>query len=655
MRKVLKHTQEAQEGTSPFELEMKIEAEPTAQPAESQPPTDAMSEKVDVAKTLFHNGNIQECANACEVILQESPNHAETINLLGIVSHQLGKHQAALNLLKQAHDLDPDNPIIHYNRALILRSQGHLKDALGAFQQTIKYAPKFAAAYLQTGSLLREMHRPHDAVTFLKLALILQPSNEQTIYSLGNTYNILAQYDEAIICFQTLIKKHPKNTHLYINLGVAYQRQNEIEKAVQCYQAAISLDPSMAEAYSNLGVAYRHIGKYEDAISCYQRAIDLGIEVPSVFCNYGHALQELLRYDEAMAYFEKALALDKNFAETYESIALNHQARNNLKKTKEFFTQALKLHPEAHTIRYNYAKALLLDSDYINGFKQFEARWQKPKYQALQPKVERWSGDNLKGKTLLIHTEKHTEDTIQFLRYIPLIEKGNGKIILQCHDAVIPLCQQFTGIDQVIADIQTVTDIDYFTGIASLPYLFKTTIDSVPHKMPYIHNSETHQKAWAKHIRNSKVNTRIGIVWNANAPPGKDRGCSCELNHFLELSKIKKTKFYSLQIGRATEDLANNKKIKDLNEHITDLTHLASAIERLDLIITVDCATAHLAGALNKPTWVLLPFSCTWPWGLKSDKTPWYPSLRLYRQQEPGNWEDVFVQVTESLNKLTDK
>jgi Tfp pilus assembly protein PilF len=470
----------------------------------------------------------------------------------------------------------------------------------------------------QAGNLLQ-------AELIYKEILRKQPNNYYIYSSLGFINKEKGQFDEAIIYYQKAIQLNRNLGDAHYNLGVIFQEQKRLDEAINCYQEALQLDPSLF-AYLNLGSVFQMQERLDEAINCYQEALQLDPQYFKAYNNLGLAFEEKMLIDESISAFRKALELNMNF-------------------------------PEAHA---NLAGVLLLKGNYEEGWRELEWRKKLKNYRRRDFHQPFWNGSDISGKTILIYNEAEAKgfgDTIQFIRYIPLIARNGAKVVAECQKELLPLLKDVEGVYEMIMEGDDLPDFDVHCQFLSLPFIFHTTLENIPANIPYIQVSPLLVQNWRDKIQGDRSKFKIGLVWTGDPKHQRFKTRSCPLELFVRLQKNEKIKFYSLQKGTAAHQAKNppgNMKLTDLTEDICDFSDTAAFIENLDLVISIDSAVAHLAGALGKPVWTLLPFlTPDGRWLLKREDSPWYPTMRLFRQPAPGDWESVISKVRDELMKLS--
>jgi thioredoxin-like negative regulator of GroEL len=402
--------------------------------------------------------------------------------------------------------------------------------------------------------------------------------------------------------YRQILKQQPNNVQALHRLGVIASQVGKHEKAIPFYQKVLALVPNFAEAHFNLASALHNQDKIEEAIAHYQQGLTLNPNYPEVHLNLGAALKSQGRLEEAIAHYQQALTLNPNY-------------------------------PKAH---YNLAEALLQHGDLSQGFTEYEWRWQLPHCPPRRFLQPLWDGSNLQGRRILLHAEQGLGDTIQFIRYAPLVAQQGGYVIVECQTPLLRLLATVPGINQLVAQGAALPQFDVHLPLLSLPHLLGTTLETIPAQIPYLSPPESHD---FRLEAPQGTRLKVGIVWAGSPENPNNRHRSLDLDYFLKLLDVPGVAFYSLQKEPGAADLARlgdqQGRVQDLSDRVHDFADTAAAVAQLDLVITVDTSVAHLVGALGKPAWVLLAYDPDWRWLLGREDSPWYPSLRLFRQEYP--------------------
>ncbi|MGB0682723.1 MAG: tetratricopeptide repeat protein [Magnetovibrionaceae bacterium] len=433
-------------------------------------------------------------------------------------------------------------------------------------------------------------------------------------------------------------------------LAATHHRAGRLADAVRGYARALALNPRFPDIYNNLGVALRAQGKFDAAVACYRRALTMRPDNAGAYSNMGNALREMGRFGLALQCHEKAVSLRPNWAEGIYNLGLVHRDRAETDKALAAFDRAIKINPDYVDAHWDRSLCLLQKGDFTLGFAEYDWRWKLPSNPPRRFAQPRWNGEPLKGKALLVHQEQGFGDVIQFLRFAPEIKKLGARVIFEVQPELMRLAGTVDGIDAVVVRDGPLPAFDYWLPMLSLPALLGTTIETIPTKIPYVSAPDVH----GLRLPERDGFQRVGISWAGKATHQNDRNRSASLSDFLELCGLMGCQFFSLQKGPPAQQLIESgceALIDDLGPQFEDFADTAAAMMQLDLIITVDTAVAHLAGALGRDVWVVVPYATDWRWLRERTDNPWYPSLRLFRQERHGDWRSVFLEVRKALQE----
>ena len=456
------------------------------------------------------------------------------------------------------------------------------------------------------------------------------------------------------------------------HLGVLAFQVGRSDIALAHFIEVLRLKPDYAEGYNSLGIAQREQGKLEEAIANWQTSLRLQPIQAEAHNNLGLALKELGRLEESAANLERALAIDPSFFEAHNNLGNTLKEQGKLHESAACYLRTLRLKPDHADAHKNLGILYLLMGNFAQGWAEFEWRWRCHDFSLPKLPQPLWDGSPLHGRTIFLHTEQGLGDTIQFVRYAKLIKQAGGSAILVCPANLVRLLTRCDGLDRVLPG-EPLPRFDVHAPLLNLPRLLGTnSVETIPADVPYIHAEPELVERWRVRIgepspvRGRLVPAirpltglgsperafRIGISWQGNPANTRDRWRSVALERFAPLAAILGVKLISLQVGPGSEQLRQAPDLAiDIGSELTDLADTAAVLKNLDLVITVDTALAHLAGALGVPVWVALPFAPDWRWLLNREDSPWYPSMRLFRQPRLRDWEDVFARIASALRQ----
>jgi len=472
-------------------------------------------------------------------------------------------------------------------------------------------------------------------------------------FHLGNLLRDRKRLAEAIAAYRRALEIKSDFFEAHNNLGIALRDFGQFEQAIAAHHSAIALEPENPRAWNNLGVAFSAIEEPAEAILAYRRAIDLHPQYSHAFHNLGKALAVSDRFDEAIASFRRAVELKPDFAAAQGDLsnALKHEGR--LEEALEAARHAVELKPDSAEAHCRFGLMLLRTGELEHGWAEYEWRYRiSVPWSFPHP---RWAGDDLHGRTLLLHADQGLGDSVQFIRYAPLIAARGGRIILRCQRQLARLLKYFPGVQQTLSEDDPLPVFDVHCPLINLPVAFKTSLQTIPSTGPYLRANPTLVRAWGSHVDPTHKRLKVGLVWAGHPSHSNDRYRSADLSTFAPLGDCGEIAFYSLQVGPSAVEVGSpppGLNLIDLTAEISDFADTAALIEHLDLVIAVDTSTAHVAAAMGKPVWVVLPFVAEWRWLIDRPDTPWYPTMRLFRQPKLNDWEGAIAQLIDPLRRL---
>jgi tetratricopeptide (TPR) repeat protein len=535
---------------------------------------------------------------------------------------------------------------------------GNVRQAESLCEEVLKIDPQNTGALFLSGLICQASNAFDQAISFYKKALQLNASLVSAYFNLGSISQEKGRPDEAVAYYQKALELDPTLADAWNAMGIIFQEKGQSEEAITHYRKAISLDPDLADAYYNLGKVFWETGQSDGAITYYQKALRLNPNSAEVYNNLGFCLQEKGDYDKAVTYFQRAIGLNPNFAEAYYNLALHYHDRNLPDEAVGYYRKAIERSPDFVNAHWNMACALLLAGNFDQGWREYEWRWKLKDHCGYTFSSAAWDGPDISGRTILLHAEQGFGDAIQFIRYAPLVAKRGARVVVQCPKELASLLGNVEDVEQVVANGGQLPDFDLQCPLLSLPRVFGTTLETIPVEIPYITADVPFLQKWRDRLHGDGPGFKVGLVWAGRIKAKRERGRSCSLDLFSPLARFDEITFYSLQKGEGAEQAKTppkDMKLIDYTEEIRDFSDTAAIIEHLNLVISIDTAVSHLAGALGKPVWTLLPFVPDWRWMLDRDDSPWYPTMRLFRQPLPGDWEAVIHAIAGELGRFIHK
>ncbi|MHC4624753.1 MAG: tetratricopeptide repeat protein, partial [Planctomycetota bacterium] len=504
--------------------------------------------------------------------------------------------------------------------------------------------------------------RLEQAEQLYRLVLQYHPGHPVVLHSLAMIAYQAGRYEAALELLREAVADSPQVPQFHNTRGLVLEALGKFNQATQAYERAVSLKPDYAEAYHNMGIAMLAQGQYVEAVKKCRKAISLTSGYAQVYNTMGFCLERQGRCAEAVQSYKRAVQLAPDFAEAHNHLGVVFSAMDRHEEAIEHYRRAVQTDPEYAEAHWNLSLALLLTGRLAAGWKEYEWRCNPGLGMTTYPHCydePQWDGSSFAGNRLLVHYEQGLGDTIQFVRYLPAVKARGGTVILEVRKPLIDLLRRFPGVDELVEaslDMKPAMEFDLHVSLMDLPGLLGTTLDNVPAGVPYLYADSAKAGYWREKL--SGPDFKVGIVWSGSSMYERNHVRSCRLEYFASLAAVEGIKLYGLQKdGPASqlEELAAQIPVTNLAEHLHDFSDTAAVIENLDLIVSVDTSVPHLAGAMGKPVWVLICSTPAWQWMLDRQDSPWYPTMRLFRQKESGDWQGVFRDVVEQLKILLAK
>lgn len=609
------------------------------------------SELLASARQWQQSGELARAEDAYRQLLELDPGNAELWYLLGAVCQPQAKPTEALAAYQRAVTLKPQFAQAHNSLGIGLAQQGRSREAGECFAQAVRAQPDFAHAHNNLGNAHKEQGRRDEALASYQQAVRLKPDFAEAYNNLGNLERELGQLDNAVANCRQALRLKPDLADAHNNLGAAYSAQRRWEDAASCYRQAIALRPSHVEAHNNLGSALRELGRIDEALASLRQALQLKPDFAEAHGGLAMALTQQGDLEGALASCQQALRLRPDLATAYLSMGFILSELGRRSEALECCQRALDLQPDMPDARKNRSLIWLLEGKLSEGWAEYEWRWKCPELPERPFVQPLWDGSTLSGKTILMHAEQGLGDTLQFIRYAPLVHQRGGRVIVVCQRPLISLLRRCQGVAQVVAQGDPLPAFDTHAPLLSLPRIFRTTLENIPADVPYLEADPRLVDEWRAEMATTK-DLKVGIAWQGSRTHRRDRGRSMPLSCFAPLADLPGVKLYSLQKDFGREQITQvsfGQRLVDLSPRLASFDDTAAAMMNLDLVICCDTSVAHLAGALGKPVWVATGTVPDWRWLLERDDSPWYPTMRLFRQSCRGNWQDVFERITETL------
>jgi tetratricopeptide (TPR) repeat protein len=541
------------------------------------------------------------------------PQQAAATMQEAIALHRQGRLAEADKLYARILKVYPNQFDALHLSGLARLQGGKAGEAHRLIAAALKIAPQAPDAHANMGLVLGALKRPAEALASFERALALQPDHLEALGNRGNVLLDLGRAQEALVCFDQLLAREPRHLPARVNRGNALSALGRLDEAMAEYDAALALSPGDVKALSNRASALHRLGRYEDALGGFERALSLAPHDADACVGRGQALQALGRHADALASYRQATALQKD-------------------------------HVAAH---FNAALALLTLGDYPAGFAEYEWRWKRPGLAHRNFGKPLWLGEYPLGrKTILLHAEQGLGDTIMFARYAPLLARAGARVVLEVQRELGGLLAGLDGVT-VVARGEPLPAFDVHCPLGSLPLALKTTLESVPAEVPYLRGEPERVAAWRARME-ALPGKRVALAWAGNPSHVNDRNRSVPLARLAPLLATPGVTFIGVQrdIPERDRDVRTAPEtLSQFGSEFSDFSDSSALISSCDLVVSVDTAVAHLAAAMGRPTWILLPFWPDWRWTLSGETSPWYPQARLLRQPRHGDWDSVIARA----------
>jgi tetratricopeptide (TPR) repeat protein len=626
------------------------------------------------AQARAQAGDLQGAAQICRALLERAPANVYALFMLGTIEGEfkryeeaarlLGKavelkrHAEAIEALNKAIALQPQNPNALIYRGLGLAETGKPEAALKDFDRVLSIDPRSVFALHNRANALLQLNRHDEARKSVDVLLRIAPNH---ILALINLVTILLhekKHDEALRLVDRALALEPDNPALWNARGQVLYQLKRYNDAFANYGKAIQLRPDCAEFYLSRGNLQADLQRYDAALESFEQAIALNPELAPAYLSSANILMEQQRLEDALGWCEKSIAAKPDYA---PAILLKGNILLHLGRRSEAFASfdaAVAAGPDYHEAHYHRGSAKLLTGRFAEGWRDFEHRWQVADCGFDRPVLQapEWCGEPLKERSIVVYSEQGMGDTIQFARFLPRLVRAGAKLTFLCHANLIRLVRSFARDMEIVPAVEGGRRFDFQCALMSLPLHLGVGLETVPNETPYLFAEDELVAKWRARIKEEGF--KIGLCWQGN-PAGKiDKGRSIPLEKYGPLAAVPGVRLISLQKNHGLDQLDHlpaGMKVETLGAFDSAdnaFVDTAAIMQNLDLVITSDTAIPHLAGALNRPAWVALKEMPDWRWMVERSDSPWYKSLRLFRQPAPGDWDAVFAAMANELHAL---
>ncbi|MBC3882643.1 tetratricopeptide repeat protein [Undibacterium sp. LX40W] len=611
-----------------------------------------------LASVLAHQNKLDDAIFEYQRVLELNAGFIYAYKDLAALYMRRQEIDQALEVLDKGINQSQDFIDLHYIKAEIHSNQNQLPQAISSYLHVLRLNPDFSAATLQLAAVYERNAEIEKAIEILSQLHHKQNTDIPTLLHLGRLEMMTKRDKEALVHFEMVVKLDPSSVEGLANYGVMLQADRKLEEALKQYDAALAINPQLAPLWHNKGKIAYDQKRFEDSSQFIRRALELSPHNADAIHHLGIALAGLERYEEAIAQFDLALSLNPQHAFSYFDRGRNYLRLEQYEEALIDLKRAVEIDPQFPEANFELGFANLALGNLEAGFKGYEWRWRcSPLKERLRPfSKPQWQGQrDIQGKTILLYGEQGLGDMIQLIRYVTEVANLGARVILEIHAPLIRLFEKFPGVAEIYKAGDILPSYDLRAPIMSLPYLFKTNLETIPFKENYFDSKQLQQAAkhdWSADIKPS-ARKKIGVTWAGNRDFMHDRKRSVPFTMFSSIFS-QDADFYCLQKELSDQDLEQLKtfpNIPFLGAKLTDMLETAALISHLDLVITVDTSIAHLAGAMGKEVWIMLPFNPDWRWLLKRKDSPWYAHARLFRQATIYDWAGVTQEIKHQLSE----
>jgi tetratricopeptide (TPR) repeat protein len=637
-------------------------------------------------KGLEHHRSerLAQAAECYAAILERAPGHPDALHLTGVLALRRGDLHSAQRYIGWAIRENPQVALFHRNLACTLSALGRPIDAIASYRAALKLDPAATESMLALAELLAQSGAKQEAMSLLERVIALAPEKSSAYTWLGSLRKQSGDLSGAIDIFTEAVKRFPGDWQMHFNLAGALFEARRLSDSLEPYQAVVRLNSEFAEAHNCLGRVLHEFNDFRGARASYLRAIELDAKHADALSNLGALMMDEGKLKEAEAVLRRALGIKPDLLNAQSNLGtvltrtgdisgavecfrrvLTHDPKHvaalcsmgflhdNLGDEEGavgYFALALEVEPQSALARFNLSSHLLAHGDFKRGWQEYERRWQVRQFYSNRKQMEQpqWRGEDIAGSRILLYSEQGFGDTLQFVRYVPMVAALGAEVILEVQPGVYNLLRNFNGATQVVAGGSAIEAVEFawHCPLLSLPIAFGTELDTIPAPGPYLKAKDEDVEAWSSRLVPGGL--KVGVVWSGNPEHTRDRLRSIDLAEWKGVLAMEGVTFYSLQKGAGLAQLqAMDEELRPVNldADLRDFTDTAAAIANLDLVICVDTAVAHLAGAMGKPVWILIPPAADWRWLRGREDSPWYPTARLFRRAEGGGWAEVLERV----------
>jgi tetratricopeptide (TPR) repeat protein len=620
-----------------------------------------VSETLQNALRHHQSGELEQAEALYRGIIRVDPVHAEALHLLGVVAHQQQEHLRAVRYIERAISLNDSAAMYHCNLGAAYRDLGRLDDAITSFQTALGCDNSFAGAHYNLAMALEAKGRTEEAADSYAQALHADPKFAVAYNNLGRLLSAQDRVEEAIEHFRQAVRIEPRSAEAHYNLANALCASGRLDEASASFRRALQITPNLPEVHNNLGTALKDLGNFEDAGDCFRQAVALKSDYAEAHNNLGTVFQFTDEPERAISCYERALAIDAEFAGAHTNLANVFADQGNLSAAIAGYERAIAIDGECAEAHFNRALAWIRAGDLAHGWPEYEWRFERKVRRRCFPQPP-WKGDSLSGRTILLYAEQGIGDEIMFASCIGGILRQAAGCLIECDPRLVQLFSRSFAPAEVVARAADSQPPNVAANVqcafGSLPRYLRSSLESFPAGEAFLQADPQLVEQWQRRFDKLPAGLKVGISWRGGKEADVRRKRSTQLEQWERVLGVRGVTFVNLQYGEVAEELQALRQRRPVTIHhwpaadpLQDLEGFAARIAALDLVVSVDNSTVHMAGALGVPVWTLLPFASDWRWFLERTESPWYQSMRLFRQRAAGNWEELFDRVGSALEQ----
>jgi tetratricopeptide (TPR) repeat protein len=602
--------------------------------------------------TLHYSvGRFPDAARYFQRAASTSPS-PESLVPFGKALHALGDIKGSLKAFDQALALNADAAEAHHARGMVLQAAGDSRAALESHRAAVRLDPANTSYLLELGNVEKALGHDRESVETFSRALQIDPSFPDAYNNRGLAHQSLGQFEEALSDYQRAIRANPRHLFSYLNAGIVLYKLERVDEAVRAFEIALAIDPEIPDAHYDLGLALQKLGRHREAMACFDAATAVQPKYPVAYLSKGNSLQTLERFEDAIGCYRKAIEVDPDYVDGCINWATALQELGRHEEAIAVLDQALEKRPAYAEAKWNKANSMLCFGPSEAGWKTYEQRLHLSSGMKLPDHGLPLLGeDDPAGKAILVQWDMRFGDIIQMLRYVPMLKAAARRCCWQVGAPLRDLVAASFPDLEIVGPNQSADGLDCRAPFTSLPLALRTFSDAdIPAQVPYLKASDRALATWAERL--PKGRPTVGLVWRGQAkPPGRN----VPLDHLTPLLTRREVRVVSLQVDATAkeEETLAACSVLHLGGRLASFDDTAAVMSHLDLVISIDTAAAHLAGALARPVWVILKYGGEWRWRLERPDSPWYPTARLYRQQAVGDWSAPIRHVLEDLKRFS--